>query len=498
MYKLRFAKWEFNKHNRQSDMAIILRNKKARDAQGKKSTFVVRSKEVSAQEVDRYVERKQDMDPAFREAPADMATPIHILCFTPPCSPYPESGQETSLILDEHDSVPASCAAALSGSSKRKRSWSPNSALQSELVIQQDCQRGRARTRSPSVPRQLTDPDRLRRLEMLFGSISIYFRGLIDNKTWYLNRKGFLSHTKRVTVHPVDLTSFCIEAINRFKRSSATVGRQLLSKAFSILTIMLREGDPRLLLNLFDALLQIRKHGFPEICAMIQTHIAQLARIILPEQHILRQLCASLYLSDLDQGEAITRSWRCLIDTLARTSGELSSVVVVSKVYFISGVYNHTDPKHAEKLLQKLLAEYEQASETNNETRLFLIRKLAKSMRYQGKYAEAEALLEGSLLRTRKAGALSKFWEAFLLESLVRVQHAQCKYVLAEKGIRRAIRLSGKKQGKYDPDVVRRCRLLERLLRKSGRKIEADQVSAEVEEIINQDNTEVNGGIHVA
>jgi hypothetical protein len=86
---------------------------------------MVQTKEVSAQEVDRYVDRKQALNPAFEEAPADVATPRHIQCFTPRCSPHLTRGQRTALILGEHESLPSDGAVTLTALGKRKRSKSP-------------------------------------------------------------------------------------------------------------------------------------------------------------------------------------------------------------------------------------------------------------------------------------------------------------------------------------------------------------------------------------
>jgi hypothetical protein len=42
MYKSRFTKWgDCGKHNRPAEMAFAFRKKKQRDAQGKKSTFII-------------------------------------------------------------------------------------------------------------------------------------------------------------------------------------------------------------------------------------------------------------------------------------------------------------------------------------------------------------------------------------------------------------------------------------------------------------------------
>src|SRR5947209_2034593 len=94
------------KYNRARDIAFVIRKKRQRDAQGKRSSFVVHSKKISAKEIGNYIQRKRGQDPAFKEASADAPTPIHILCSSPPLSPSPEGAQGNLMIQEENGTLP--------------------------------------------------------------------------------------------------------------------------------------------------------------------------------------------------------------------------------------------------------------------------------------------------------------------------------------------------------------------------------------------------------
>lgn len=492
MYKLRFTKWEFDKHNRQSDMAFVIRKKRARDAQRKKSTFVVRSKQISVQEVDRYVERKRALDPAFDEAPADKATPLHILCLTPPDSPYPEEAQDTLTVLAGQNTMPADSAVILTKWGKRKRTRSPSPTMHSRLVTQRDYRRVRAWAQNQRVPALVTTPDVLRRPEMLFGDIRSYIEGSVGCGTWYLNRKSELEKFPRTTVHPNDFHYLCTEAIDCFKWSSAVQGRRLLSKAFSLLPALLREEHPRLLDNVMDILLLIRRSDFVEICPIIQNHVAELARTLLPEKHIWRRICISLSHSDSDHVELLRRCWSCLIDTLAHASGRFSYNSVLSEVNFIEAFYWSTDPELVEQLLRRLLAVYEQTTEKLDDTALYIMDRLAGSMHNLGRDANVESLLEDVMLRARETGCLSLYREARFLAALAWAQYMGYEDDLAEENVRRAIALHARELGNNHPEVIGCCRQLEKWLRQWRREAEANQLSAKIDEMIGPDDIEMD------
>jgi hypothetical protein len=323
MYKLRFTRWELVKHNRESDMAIIVRKKRARDDEGKKSTFLVHRKEVSAQDVDRYAKRKRISDTTFAEALIDKATPTHIICLTPPDSPCPEEPHDIALVLAQQDTSMAVHAATSTALCKRSRASSPSLVTPNSLVAQQGYRRLRAWAQSPSVPCMVTTPDILRRPEMLFTDIRSYVHGSISTGTWYVDSNGYLQSLQRGSVDAPEFAHLCYEATKLFRRSSAAQGRRLLSKAFSLLKPLLKEEDPWLLQNLMSTMIRLKQNGHVGICAILQDYIAELATTILREKPLWRRICIhiSICYSDPDHTELLIRSWRSLTDAFADVPG---------------------------------------------------------------------------------------------------------------------------------------------------------------------------------
>jgi hypothetical protein len=311
-------------------------------------------------------------------------------------------------------------------------------------------------------------------------------RGSVASGMWYPNGQGRLRTLKKKTINPDDFSNFCDEAVMYFSKSSAVQWRRLLSKAFSMLPTLLREAHPTLLPSLVDCLLAMGEDGFVGTAAMIQNHIAELARTILPE-HVWRRICISLSQADPDHAEVLTRSWRCLTDATADVSGRFSWSVVVSEAGMIIRLYISTDPQRAEKLLRELLADYEQTTQKLDGTALYVMDRLASCLLNQGKYAEVELLVEDALWRAREAGYLSKGPQASLMKWLAWAQYKLFKNDAAEEIMWSAIALFAERHGTNNPHVIACCRELEGWLRGWGRHSEADELSVKMDEMIGQD-----------
>src|SRR6266536_1669406 len=113
MYKSRITKWGLDKKNKKSDMALILCKKTQRDAIGKDTTFRVRNRPVSIEEVHRYFKRKggiQDLSPPG--TPPD--TPPHISYRTPSPVCSPNSLERSVPVLSPHFSAVETIQSSLS------------------------------------------------------------------------------------------------------------------------------------------------------------------------------------------------------------------------------------------------------------------------------------------------------------------------------------------------------------------------------------------------
>lgn len=484
MYKSRLTKYGMYKHNRAPDMAFMIRKKRQRDAQGKRSSFVVRSKEISAKDIDRYIERKRGQDPDFNEAPAGAPTPIHILCLSLPPSPWPEGAQGSLMIQEENSTLPSDTGVVTDRPRKGKRSTSRTMESRNGLVSQRAYPYVRGQVRNPSVPVVVTVPEIFLKYELMFTTISNYIGGSIGNGTWFISESGQLKATKQ-TVDPADFQNLLWQATKFFKGFLFVQGRLLASKAFSLLPAILREENPRALGDVLDTFLLLSGFGFVELCAMLQDHVRQLANIVLPERHIWRQICISISLPDPAHAEVMTRSWRCLTDSLSRSVGKFSNISVTSEVDLMRRMYEK-DLRRGELRLRQVLTDYEQTTRKLDDTKLYTVERLAEYLLHQRKYAEAEALLEDSLLPARQSGGLSKYREARLKDVLARAQYAQAKVGVAEENLRDAIAIFAKVYGLEGPLVMNSCAQLEPWLREWGREEEADELRAEIDKMVVQ------------
>lgn len=435
MYKLRFTRWGFVKYNRELNMAFLVRKKRARNDEGKSSTFFVHRKEVAVQ-----------------------------------------AARSTAL-------------------SKRRRPSSPSPVTPNSLVAQHGYRRLRAFAQSQSVPCVVTTPDVLRGPEILFADIQTYVQCSISTGAWYVDSNGYLQSLQRGSVDASEFAHLCYEATKLFTRSSAAQGRRLLSKAFSLLQTLVKEEDPWLLQNLMSTMIRLKQNGHTKICAILQNYIVELATIILREKPLWRRICISICYSDPDHTELLTRSWRSLTNAFADlpgVNGRLIHMRVMNAAELTYRLYRSTEPERAERLLRGILAEYEQKMQMMDDTAMYVIIRLADVLLALRRYTDVELLLEDVLLRAREAGLLSTTREADFMELLAQAQHRLFKYDLAEESIRKSIALYADSCVRNDPCIIGCSRDLENWLLGWGRDAEADQLSAEIDQMIGPDDIDID------
>ena len=438
MYKSHFAHHGMHKYNKASDMAFVIRKMRTRDAQGKRSSFVVGERVVSAEETERYMRRKRGRDLEFEEAPADAPTPTHIQCYSLPSSPSPEGVQDNLMIQGENMTSPRDMIIAPDRRRKRKRSMSWTMEIHNGVVRQRayPCAPGRAR--SPGVPINVTTPQTFSEYELLFTNISNYVGGSIGSGTWFISDDGYLETTTQTGPSGCSVFQdlfFC--AVQHLKRFQFTEGRLLASKAISLLPAMLLEESPMLLADLLDTFLLCSRFGFVGFCAMLQDHIIRLAELILPERQIWRQICISLCAQDPDHTEVMRRSWRCLSDSFIRSTGRFSNISVICEADLIRATY-YNDLSRGVQLLEQLLSDYRQTTETLDDTELHILERLVYHLLHQRNYVEAEALLENYSLSARQSPEPWHRWEEVLRGHFAEVGISWAKIGVAKQIMRNA------------------------------------------------------------
>ena len=498
MYKSRLTLWGMEKHNRACDMAFMYRKKIQRDAQGKKSTFVVRSRNISGQEVQRYIGRKRAQGRHLEKAPANAPTPMHILCFSVPPSPSPESTFDNQTVPADGHAAPVHSGARSHGPKKGRRTESRNTNERRELMSQQAHREMRERTLSPRVPIVIRPPDLLQEHETLFNSIATYIKGPVSKKSWPLRDENNVFHPHGYAIQPADFADLCIEATVAFDQCKALQGRRLLSRAFILLPELLREEHPRFLERLFETFSELERRGFVQICVMIQSYMVRLARAVLPEGHIYHRICASLFFQDTRCTEIVQRSWLCLVDSWGEAAGTYSPNSVRCRANFLANLIATTEPARAARLLRELLATYEIVAKELDGAALTVVNRLAACLRSQGKFAEVERLVEEYLLQGRQSGCLSSFREADLLRGLALAQYSQHKYDACENNLRHAMVLFEEGFGGQDPTFIRCYADLANWLFEWGRLEEAAQMRQQLDHLIGPDEIDMEQGSGLA
>ncbi|KAL2173749.1 Clr5 domain-containing protein [Thermothelomyces heterothallicus CBS 202.75] len=97
MYRTRIRRWGIDKNNKGSEVAYMLRLKKQRDAQGKKSSFFLRNRPVDWEDIERYLSRTPNFWAKHGSDSLDLSN--EITCVTPPGSP-PSSAPTVPQKLD--------------------------------------------------------------------------------------------------------------------------------------------------------------------------------------------------------------------------------------------------------------------------------------------------------------------------------------------------------------------------------------------------------------
>ena len=491
MFKRRLSQWNFEKKLKAADMTYLVRKKRQRDAKSKNSTFMVGSRKIRVTDIDRYLKRKRG---PIEEAPASASTPTHIRCFSRSPSSGLESMQDGVKTLGVDDPVVpnASVASTRPGEGKGNKSCTLES--RRSLISPRDCPTLRIGSRRLVIPGVVALPDAYSKPQLLFTKISSYIQESVGNGVWHLDAESELVALGGTTVHPGFVGGLFDQAVNSFARSSSAIqGRRLLSNAFTLLETLLREQDPRFLEIMIDTFLKLTQRGYSDICAMLQRYMIQLASKILPKGHIWQQVCILICLRDpeYDYTETMVRSWQCISNSFSYAAGRFLHNHLVCEIDLIERLHNTTDPVRAEKLLRKLFKDHQQVMKKLDSTALYLVVRLANSLIFQGRYAEAEAVLEDALLGAREAGCLLKYREAGLLETLAEVQYQQSCNDLAETNMRHAIAAYVEEYGERDPSVIRCCEKFSRWYHEWGREEAATTFRKVIEERIGPDEIDI-------
>jgi hypothetical protein len=500
MYKDRIKTWRLDKKNKERDMLAILRKKTEREAVGKQTSFRVRGQVVTMENVLHYFKRKKGTPEIGISA---ASTPSDISCWTPSPVHTPRPVDDSTEIIlansgssEAHfnDFLPFTPVNNGIDSGVVGVPWTPAPLFADEHIIQltvndiydflSNCSR---------ISRSLSPPQTLLVAEDLLFSIKTYVDGSLESGTWISDENGYCTtRTPAGTIAPdytYDFNTYCRLAAGLVKKGSSIEFRRVLSKAFKLVQSLLRAEHPRTLDCLFDVYLNLIREGLPEIVSMLRNYINEMAANIIVRENPWGHICRLIGMLDAESlDQAIIKSWKCTLDASGKALGPLSLHALAVHIQFINRVYGSVDLLEEEKLLQGLLAQFEQ-SPSMSTLQAAAVNWVKCSLGFnailQRKYTEAEELGLDILSRAQEEKSWVNMVEA--LEVIAWSQFEQHKANSAEKNMLDAIKLVVDQRGITDPRAIRSMIELEEWLRNWGREEDADMLKAERAQLIGRD-----------
>ncbi|PVH81966.1 hypothetical protein DL98DRAFT_514339 [Cadophora sp. DSE1049] len=539
MYKSRLKQWGFEKKHKESDMVGILHKKNQRDAIGKKSSFRVRGRDVTMEEVFLYFTRKGRGLPKIK-IPATAATPPDISCWTPspvsspvstphdtpgsslvngskstsagsrssgsPSLNTPETNEDDIEINRSDDGLSAgdrflsrALSSDISDAAMVSTTWTPASPfLDHDFVIQLHsddidsffCKRSGV-LHSPSPPRTLLVS------ENMLHSIKAYFENSCRNMI--LDENGALLAPTGAKVNNDlcnDFDSYCFSATMFIEKGLYVESRRALSKASALIEPILRAEHPRTFACFLEVFIHLLQTGLPEVANVMRNFIQGMAaRVTHPDQPWgkICRLIGALDSECLEQ--AMGQFWKCSSDTFENELGTFNRLAVSVRLDYIKRVFGNTNYLEEERLLRDLLVQSGNSFEGYT-PRVML--NLAHNLNRQGRHNEAEEIGHQVLSLIKENEARGQFIVEKIdsLKLISRSQHSQKKELAAERTLRQAISMVVGEWGWKHSWAPEFMLVLEGWLRGWGREEDANVVRAEIDALMGRDeiDEELLGG----
>jgi len=516
MYASRFTKWGWDKNRKEDEMVFILYKTAERAAAGKQTTFQVRGRAVSQQDVAKYFARKggiPTLDPegGDRNLPLRPLTPPNIHYRTPSPPPrqpklenihtestvYPRSSHQKSLKLLHTKSYSSSSATYDSDSTldHLDPKTIPEGYSLSYLPVE-DLQRTHFYT---EVSQELAPPQFIRLSEELFYSINTYFDGSFSNGTWQYSEAikdcinvNYGIDTTRNNGRFLDA---CRMSITLIKDKKYVEARRMLSRACEIVQAMLVNGHPRAVSTFLENFLWLKREGFDEVTNLIRNYVSEMATTMLLESHPLVKICNLIARVDTEiLEEAMIQSWKCSNDAFAQHLGRFSETTLHSYLTWVRWVYRPTNPKAEEVILRDLLADSLNVLDPKSPSSLSIQFKIGTNLMQQKQWDQCEAIGIEFLDRVRESGpGHDRIVIQNTIQGLGLVATSQFhlgKLDTAVTNMRMAADVVAKHFGWSDPHVAIKLTTIEGWLRDSGNEAEADKVKLEIEKLIEPDDTD--------
>lgn len=280
--------------------------------------------------------------------------------------------------------------------------------------------------------------------------------------------------------------------------------RRALSKMFDQVNQILQEGKPRAIGRILNVFITLRRKGYHDLCLSLRNFIGSMATIK-AEDHPLGQICQLLSALQEDSlDEAITQTWKCVIDGFIACAEPFCPDSVFTQLNFIEETYgarNGRHPLEAEMHFQKLLTDCQASSSADSKEALRIMFSLADNLLDQQRYDEADVLAQYILPHIQNIDPIPNFRVIEAIEFFALCQYYLHKRDRAEANIRHALKMAKEEWGSTHASTIRIRGKLERWLREWGREEEADNLQVDVgvfDMVIGPDETDVERvqGVH--
>lgn len=195
-----------------------------------------------------------------------------------------------------------------------------------ETVIQ----RLRFRCRHPSPALLLQTPKVLEDPEVIFISIRDYVSGSFNTGTW-ISRDDFSLGTAKYpdvadTVTRID--DGLLTAIQLLNESAMHQAGIVLVEGFSHIEQCLRDNDPETLTMVFKYIIKLC-HQWPEVVSLLLKQFVDLATVILPQMHPLREILKRIVSLDPESLKyTISITWKSMLDQFESSLGSTHPVIL--------------------------------------------------------------------------------------------------------------------------------------------------------------------------
>jgi hypothetical protein len=288
MLKKRIKKWDLDRNHKHSDMLCALRLAFQREAQGKKTEFLIRGRVVTFDNVKKYFRRRKEVhDPQSLMTGESTAAPTTcIVCHTP----------EPDVTAGENAMYNAKSSTASNDPSLHH----PNPTV---MAVPDPDQ----------VDPLMTLSGSLRQLDQLLHLGCNYFDSVFEDPDWRNNGEVFELRSLEMFYHHM----FDGQSLLERSGSSVTEAFEHFKRAFDLIHHILRQQTFLFLPYLYHMMLPTRQIRRQEVFSKLLGFVFRMAQQCYPQLHpILRSLGLLRRMSIEDRGESSKRAFQSILNYL--------------------------------------------------------------------------------------------------------------------------------------------------------------------------------------